>query len=316
MLIGDSVNEPDPPPGFSCLVSSKYYLKSCPIPSEPVLSEDWNLPAGFHRWFSHEGLPQYTTLYYADAIYRPNNLYTGGMYNGNYVVSVGVVPVRETYELENVLHKSMAYTPATKINFNFAIGSYKAYSTPGYPSTDEMVQAISDLGASVNPEVTVDLHVFDIKTPEIEIIEAYFRTPNSIIFGSGHGAVVGFDASGYGNPIEGYGLFISGANVSNFSSIIPAYIFTHCNVQSYMKGESLTESYLKAEKGPAVLFNLPGSYVSIYDSSYPLCPEEAKFWDDLFSGKTVGEVFYKAVYGAWQNPYHLFGDPSLVLFGN
>jgi len=43
---------------------------------------------------------------------------------------------------------------------------------------------------------------------------------------------------------------------------------------------------------------------------------EEGFWRDLFAGQSIGKAFYDHCKGAYMNPLHLFGDPSLVIFGD
>jgi hypothetical protein len=41
--------------------------------------------------------------------------------------------------------------------------------------------------------------------------------------------------------------------------------------------------------------------------------QEKGYWQDLLAGKSIGQAFYGHASGSWQNPLHLFGDPSLVV---
>ena len=96
------------------------------------------------------------------------------------------------------------------------------------------------------------------------------------------------------------------------------FIADSCLVQTYHKGvgedsDCLDEAFLKAQKGPAVvLTSIP------WGSSYHwevMSDQKRGFWEDLFGGKSIGQALYDHCDGAWHNPIHLFGDPSLVVFG-
>lgn len=306
MLVGDATNEPFPYAPPNCLAPDGSYAGSCSWPRDPpALSQDWNLPAGYHRWHNYEGRPQYTTFYLADEVYRPDNLYIEGLYNydGSYVVNVGVVPVRTTGGLSNVLAKSMLSRPVT------AYFDYYASDSFTKDLSDVITARIAAIGAAASPPVTVDLRVFDDSDSEEDIVAAYVATPATVIHGTAHGYVSGFDANGFG-------AVVALINIPSYTSVVPAYIASHCIVQAYMLGNSFNEELLEAPLGPAVVLSRPSHRAPVGAPTYPLAAETAGFYKDLFNGSTVGEAFYGAAHGAWQNPDTLFGDPSLVLFGD
>jgi hypothetical protein len=72
-------------------------------PPQPLLSQTWNLPAGYyHKMKGHE----FTTIYYSDQTDN-DDIGNAPLFTGDYPVAIGVIPVRTTAELCNVLFKTM-----------------------------------------------------------------------------------------------------------------------------------------------------------------------------------------------------------------
>ena len=276
MLVGDSVN-----------LDFDSEAEEWQEPPTPVLSESWNLPAGYYRWDCWN-TPQFTSLFYSDLSDKLHYDESECHYDGDFNIYVGIVPVRTPSELQTILLKTILSPYYTYTNFTYVV-SEDLYG----PGTEENIELIKTLAGS---DVSVDCFVFGADSSSEEIHEKLFES-KGVMMENGHG---------------NHGIFrigetiISNVDAANFQFINPLFIAKSCLVQAYHmsdRGEDvdcLDEAFLKAEKGPAVVMTGP--------------PEG--FWEDLFSGKSVGQALYDHCDGAWQNPIFLFGDPSLVVFGN
>ncbi len=290
MLIGDSVD-----------VSAEFN-ETQPV---PVLSEDWNLPAGYYWWDSLGGA-QYTTLYYADLTDKVNYVENEFFYTGDFSIYVGVVPVRTTSELQTVLAKTMLVPYYTYPNITY-VNSEDLYNT----AVQDKFDYIETLAGS---SVSTDFYVYGTDASSQEIGEKLFERRGAL-FELGHGT--------YGSWFTIGSTVITNGNASDFQFINPLFVVQSCmsylyhlNVSSMFGSpytECIDEAFLKAQKGPAVIIteepwgNTPQGQV--------MSDQELGFWEDLLGGKTVGEAFVGHCGGAWQNPIDLFGDPSLVVIG-
>lgn len=280
LLIGDSVDEPSAP-------DATVYQE----PPPPTLNEPWSLPAGYYRWEVWNN-PQYASLYYADlndkTFYPKNEFY----WDGNYAISVGLMPVRTTQELQLILTKTMAYQLGKHMTFTHSWDLYNA-------DVEQKYNALQALASAA--QISTSKNVFDQTASASAIYQQLFKR-TGVIFESGHGNVGIFKI---GN------LVISKNDHDKFKYINPLMITSSCSVQAYHLGECLDEAFLKGAKGPVVIHN------SIPWGSKPQgaiwSDQEKGYWQDLLAGKTIGQAFYNHASGSWQNPLHLFGDPSLVV---
>jgi|WetSurMetagenome_2_1015567.scaffolds.fasta_scaffold85100_2 hypothetical protein len=123
----------------------------------------------------------------------------------------------------------------------------------------------------------------------------------------GHGSTVQFGI-GKTNILQ--------KDANRFQYVNPLYIELSCGNQAYTFPECIDESFLKAPRGPAVIISGPivGAPWTIPPGRF-LTKNESGFWEDLFSGKSIGEAFYNHSKEAQVNPFQLFGDPSIIIFG-
>ena len=275
LLVGDSVDTtpPDAPP------------------PPPSLSEAWNLPAGYYH------LPigyQFTTLYYSDVTDKMDYVAGDPGWRGDYRVAVGVLPVRTSGDLMNLLHKTIAAQPTRRLS--------SVYSQVLYPT--DGAQRLAELKGLAGAAATVTESVFGSSAPPADIYAALFAQPGAILE-SGHGNL--------GEFVIG-GTSIVNADAQRFQQINPLFMTISCYVQSYHLGECLDEAYLKTLKGPAVMMTIPPTG-GLTQSGKKLSELEARFWKDLFAGKSIGKAFYDHCHGASMNPLHLFGDPSAIIIG-
>lgn len=69
-----------------------------------------------------------------------------------------------------------------------------------------------------------------------------------------------------------------------------------------MIDQSYLEAMLRKPKGPAVVIT------SFWNTE--------EIMEDLFNGKTIGDAYFGNAYHSWfESAYVIFGDPSLVIFG-
>jgi hypothetical protein len=275
MLIGDSIN-----------------ISSLNDPPPSFLSEDWNLPAGYYYW-DNLGGTQFTTLYYSDLLEKNHYLADEYYWQGDYSIYVGVVPVRTNLELENFLYKTMNYDITKKIKVVQSDDLYDANMSSYY-------QSVKNLAGS---DILFDISVFDATSSSKDIYSCLFES-EGVIYEHGHGSVTNFVIGS---------TTITGEDSYRFQFINPLLIAYSCSVQAYHLGECLIESFLKDKKGPVVIVgDLPWG-----EKQYQgiLSVNEKGVWEDLFSGKTIGQAYIDHCKGSWENPHHLFGDPSLVIIG-
>ena len=267
----------------------------------PQLSEDWNLPIACYLRESYEGeyedenkttsVYQCTNLFYSDlsnkTLYTLEDMKYG--YVGDYGVYVGIVPVRTEIELQNILEKTMNYCICSKMSITY---SYDAYVTP----TLEIVEEFAGSKIQVN-----SAEITNSSTIE-EIHEKIFRT-EGVIYESGHG-------NQYSFRLGNKSVTLFDAHIFEF--VNPLMLMRSCSVGIYYQvPETITEAFLRAEKGPVVIISAaPTGGVYLKDAS----DMEKRFWADLFSGKTIGQALFDNLSGAIGSTAFLFGDPSSVIF--
>lgn len=271
----------------------------------PVLSEDWNLPAGYYWWDSLGGA-QYTTLFYSDLLDKVNYTETEYYYTGDFGVYVGVVPVRTTGELRTVLAKTMLVPYYTYPNITY-VNSEDLYNTV----VQDKFDYVETLAGS---NVSTDFSVYGTNSSSEEIGEKLFERKGTL-FAHGHGT--------YGSWFTIGGTVITNGNASDFQFINPLFMVSSCLSYLYHLDisaifgspylECIDEAFLKAQKGPGVV--ITGEPWGDKPSGVLFSDQELGFWQDLLGGKTVGEAFVGHCGRAWQNPIFLFGDPSLVVIG-
>jgi hypothetical protein len=289
MLVGDSVN-----------LDFDSEAEEWQEPPTPVLSESWNLPAGYYRWDCWNA-PQFTSLFYSDLSDKLHYDESEWYYDGDFNIYVGIVPVRTPIELQTILLKTMLSPYYTYSNFTCVV-SEDLYS----PSVQDTLASISTIAGS---NVWTDFFVCGEDNSSEEIHEKLFER-RGVVMEEGHG---------------NHGIFkigetiISNEDAVNFQFINPLLITSSCLVQAYHMSDRgvdvdcLDEAFLKAEKGAAVI--MTGSPWGAKSQGEVMSAQEIGFWEDLFGGKSIGQALYDHCDGAWQNPIFLFGDPSLVVFG-
>jgi hypothetical protein len=286
---------------FALLIGDSVDVTTGSMDEEPTLAEPWNLPAGYYQFFDGH---QYTTLYYSDQTDRveyspPDDNY----WSGEYLVAVGVMPVRTPAELANVLFKTMNVTRTRQASF--------VWSEDVYPRNGN--QNVSEIQALAGSGISISSTVFGSSAPPSQIYTALFEQQGMIlelghgfILDSGHGSLGGFKI---GNT------FIYNTDGRRFQYINPLFIAMSCYNPAYNFGECLDEAYLKTQNGPAVITSIfPQG--GITHPGHVLSSLEAGFWQDLFAGRSIGQAYYDHCEGAVTNPLALFGDPSLVIFGS
>jgi hypothetical protein len=277
---------------FALLIGDSIDVTTDPAkePPPPSLSEPWNLPAGYYQW-DNIGI-QYSSLYYSDLTDKIH--YTGNetFWTGTYAVYIGILPVRGPVDLVNILTKTMTATTTKELS----------HICSGDLYTGDQPKWLPALKNIAGPAILMSEFVFDKNAPASDIYNALFGR-KGVIIERGHGNL---------------GLFIIGSttitnvDAKKFQFINLLYITGSCIVQAYHLGECLDEAFLKTKNGPAVIMTeTPWGSKTQYQS---FSSQEEGFWTDLFAGKSIGQAFYDHCNGAWQNPLHLFGDPSQVIF--
>lgn len=291
LLIGDSVDLPVPTNGE-------------PLPPA-TLSEPWNLPAGYYQLdgvFNGEPATaiQFTTLFYADLSDTVH--FNEWKYLGNYAIAVGVMPVRTTQELTNILNKTIQ----SKIENQLSLVYSDDYYDAGLAA--KIFQQIKLLGGA---GLTLSQEVFGQANNELEIYAALCNRPG-VIHVNGHGLMTPDNP----NRTPGFrvgNVWISCADGSRCQHLNRLYVINACWACAYQYGECIDEAWLKSEHGPVTM-------ISKAPLTFPLPPEgglsssEQGFWQDLLAGKPLGKAFYDHCHGAYADPLNLFGDPSLIIF--
>jgi len=293
LLVGDSVPVAYPEPAGG---------------SPPAtLSEAWNLPAGYYRWDFWDASQQswriqtqYTTLFYADFSDKEHYVAGENCYAGDYRAYVGVMPVRTVAELEAVLRKTMECPAASGLTFVYSADYYD----PTYAEVTR--QQIESIAAGLSTAHCL----FDAASNPDSVYEALCGSPG-IVYASAHGLMT----PGSGSQLPGFrigGVWVTRNDATKCEYVNPLYIINACWADAYAYGEPIDESWLKARRGPA-------SMISKVPIRYPVPPggglsqTELGFWRDLFQHKTLGAAFYNNCFGAYADPLHLFGDPTLVV---
>jgi hypothetical protein len=266
----------------------------------PLLTEDWNMPAGYYWWnlSTSEGTPfgaQYTSIYYSDLSDKLSYNETEFLYSGDYKIYIGVVPVRTINELQTYLSKTINYKVSSTATFMVSNDT----SDSNY---EEVLEEISSLMQTNN--VSTSLYFFDDESSSNDIHETLFNR-EGFLYESGHGNL---------QILKMGDVYLTNDNASDFQFINPSLVTWSCVVQAYHIGESLDEAFIKAHKGPVtILAGLPQGPITL-PGDLSVC--EYGFWTDILSGKSVGQSFYDNCNQSWMNPLTLFGDPSLTVFGS
>ena len=253
------------------------------------LTEQWNLPAGYY----HRGNSVlYTTHFYSDILDEEEFSWD----TSDLAIKVGLVPVRTLDDLDRVLLKFMNYSPERKTTFRIS------HNTDNEQERNLFSQIKYEI-ESINSMNNRNFHIDYTITPHGEQIErvhdALFNT-KGVILENAHGFWIT-----RGSCIDMSGVYeemICSDDAFRFQQLNGAFFTESCEVESYMVGFSLAEAYLIAENGPVIT-----------GQRIPL-PE---FFKRLHNGETIGDVYYDkytSVYRMNGNPFHLFGDPSLVIY--
>ncbi len=206
LLVGDSVDTLTPPDA---------------PPPPPSLSETWNLPAGYYHRPSDY---QFTTLYYSDATDKMDYSTNDPGWTGDYRVAVGVMPVRTSGDLANLLCKTTSASRTRRLSF--------VYSQDLYPANG--AQRLAEFQSLAGSAASVTESVFGPGTPPADIYAALFAQPGAIVE-SGHGNLGVFVIGGTA---------IANADALRFQQINPLFVTESCYVQAYHLGECLDEAYL------------------------------------------------------------------------
>jgi hypothetical protein len=274
---------------FAMLVGDSKDLPLGAFPPPATLSETWNLPAGYYIR-TGDSSPNYTTLYWADLTDKVEYSGSGkdNDWHGEYGIAVGVVPVRSLSELGRVLNKSRNYVPARESHF---IGSFDFVDDGARSVVQSLEDFVAHEFSEYYREHTLEYTQFEAGTSQSAAEHAVFEQPG-ILYSLNHGNF--------------YEIMVGGAHVAavqagRFSYTNPAFIFSSCGVYAFMYVKCLVEWFLQAQKGPAA-----SAQISISAAN-------TTFWKKLYQGYTIGEAFYADFSSLGLNPFHLFGDPSLVM---
>ena len=291
----------------------------------------WNVPSGnlCNTYDDKEGQKcaddwQATDLYFADFDNEPWKKIDGGYYGGNQTVNgiefsdfpslefetiVGRIPIREPEEFENIFYKMKNYPSVKAFDFYGSIFKKISYCDIGdFSSYDEAALygledcrnspgIIKDLMESNGIDFNYDFFdVFDellgkYNELEVEAGKKLLLSEENLVLPHYHGGVSSIES-------------LDTDDVQNFKHIFSAWIVESCNISFFADGdsESLSESLLKAPKGPAFVLRLPNTYAFLKGS---------------MEGMTVGEAFYninEPILMVRSGNNILFGDPSLKLF--
>jgi hypothetical protein len=207
---------------------------------------------------------------------------------GNYVVAVGVVPIRVGAELEAVIFKSMQAVPAREIHCMW--GNYDQEPPAGRIGFLEYARRQIGLNVQFDyQELPNDYSVYS---------QLFGRTGLLSILAHG--------------TFESLAILplVYGADSSRFRQINPGITLIACSVSSYHIGtagrRNLVEAWLAHSQGPATVTMNPVGRERGSNADWA-------FWARLVEGRTIGEAFTGALPYAIGNPLALFGDPSLVM---
>jgi hypothetical protein len=290
LMIGDSIVEPQAPAGVAEGETWE--------PPNAELSELWNLPMGYYlkenKWDNTNYYwyqPVYTSLFYSDLSDKPDNKYSKDetFLEGDYRLYVGIIPVRTHEELANVLGKTMTAVAANEIAVVYDGINYYVPS-----ETDPWLDAIEALGAGrINVKSTI------FKTQSLESARNAFFNNKGIVSLGAHGWTwgPGPENNGFDLALQG----IRGSDATRFVSVWPILNSGACFESSYIHDIGWDREFLKALSGPATIVPTPS------DGSLG----KLDFFDDIFSGHSVGEAFCQNSDDSIMNPNILFGDPSV-----
>ncbi|MBN2403338.1 MAG: hypothetical protein JXN64_13205 [Spirochaetes bacterium] len=258
------------------------------LPGETNLNYSWNLPAGYYIREQDANVPIYTSAFFADLTDKEYYSKYENLFTGDFAIKVGIVPVRTVPELNNVLYKSMNYDPALEMHYIFSYDLVNEHTDQYISNVENVIETYS---LSYNYNYTYTTEIFEANSLQHEVFDAVFNNTGVL------------DIHAHGNLYEIIpgNVHVSFMDAYRFQYVNPLYISASCGINNYMKGNSLSEYFLKAAKGPAVIV-IP-----------PLSSYRTVFWDTLFQGYSIGEAFYHDVDGASPSYWQLLGDPSLVM---
>ena len=265
--------------------------------SSDEISFPWQLPAGYYPRPNYPNQLLYTMDFWSNIEDYPMDFWSNGDYpteGGKKEIFVGVVPVRNKYELNNVLYKSMTYIPAKELHFFTDDNIYK--ETEGRDLENLNFEIIRDKAEDLDYELEYTVFPKATSDTDKDNIRESLLQQAGVIRTFGHGwSYWPYDKFFISNTT------ISSEDAKDFFQVNPAFITCSCYVFAYNWAEkTLDEAFLVAENGPAVVTNAPD--------------RESDFWLEVLEGRTVGEAFYGTAKDFPLNQSHLFGDPSLVIF--
>lgn len=284
------------------------------ILSSYSLEEPWNLPTMYYDRKGTEKtdlLPSdlpYTTPYsWLDPpIVNPSS------HELNFVaeVQVGRWPIRTTDELDRVIEKTINIKPIEKV---LLMGDTSVVGDPNIPVHEgcrswpphEFYEFFCylDIFWAVRTRLLEGRIDYNLVLANVSDKEEATNAQN-IIFSTAPNTALSeqFHGNAWGLYFGPHINRLTAENIDMFQHAFPLMEAFSCMIGAfyYSEQDSYAEVLVKNNKGPAVFVQAPNPYY---------------FYENLLEGKTVGESFYSGtdVYVFGENPYFLFGDPSLTL---
>jgi len=281
------------------------------------LNKEWNVPTGVFLttvsdMYGVYNYMSFSDLYFADKDELPLNSSGHPFIQPpdtffDFEMIVGRLPIRFPAEINNILKKSQIVKPVSEVNFvldtnlNKPLQEDKCKDPSILESGDiekinKDTECYTDLNYStdkalLNSGISLNKNILDVfNSTELEQARSLIFNNSGVLLVNSHG-------------LHTLNEMFSNADVSKFKNIFPLYVAASCMNNAFYDGaiDSLTETLLKSEKGPAVVLGLLDRYF---------------FYKDLLNGKSVGEAFFSSLKlhrGQWILQ-DLLGDPSLKIF--
>jgi hypothetical protein len=281
---------------YAMLVGDAYYRESESYPPDQNLTEQWDLPAGYYQ-NSTSDYPHYTSNFYSDILDEPEFYWS----TADLAIKVGIVPVRTLVELHRVLFKFMNYLPEKQTWYRVSMDLDNTNSQTNFQQIKDAVDVINNTN---NQNFNIKRTILPETTEIEDTYEALFNTVG-VIVSNAHGgwfyqnnvAVENFFSMS--TPDKSISHQVNASDAFRFKYINGAFFAQSCFAQEYMKAISIDEAYIIAEKGPVIT---------------GLLIPKAEVMKRLHEGETIGDAYYGNYPFLGPNPYHLFGDPSLVIY--
>lgn len=254
----------------------------------------WDMPIGYYDVVnSREPLSLVegrTSLFYSDISDKTTYERDKGeyKYTGAYEIRVGILPVRDNFDLGRITKKICACYVHQTCQY---VVREEFWKSKKRSVTDYQKLAVEE-------GISFDVWVVPDSLAECGEIKAFLKAQKGVVASSGHG--IG------GNTVTLGECEISFSPYGNeFDHVFAGWVLSGCTLAAYgleFPPKGIVEALLVSERGPATVVMPPSGNLPY-------------FWASLFSGSTVGEAFEKAAYGTWydESPF-LFGDPTFLFF--